>query len=158
VDAVFDLFGNPWIESPARRGRPPHVVTTRTRNRVSMLLALGWSTPRIAAALGVTLPTLRKHYFYELRQQEVARDRLELRRLELAWELAEGGNVGALKEFGKLMERNDRMEAEREMAAGSDKPAASVGKKVVAAQLAMDADADLMAELDEEAAAQNAVH
>lgn len=158
MDADFDLFGNPWIDEPVRRGRPPHVVTVRTRNRVSMLLALGWSTPRISSALGITLPTLRKHYFYELRQQEVARDRLELRRLELAWELAESGNVGALKEFGKLMERNDRMEAERAMAAGSDKAAPSVGKKVVAAQLAMDADADLMAELDEEAAAQNAVH
>ena len=126
-----------------------------------MLLALGWSTIRIATALGVTLPTLHKHYFYELRQQAVARDRLELRRLELAWELAEGGNVGALKEFGKLMERNDRMEAERFMASSpaADKaPTERVGKKVVDQQQAADADADLMAELEQEASAQNAVH
>jgi hypothetical protein len=161
VDAIFDLFGNPWIDAPKKRGRPLHEVTVRTRNRVSMLLALGWSTIRIATALGVTLPTLHKHYFYELRQQAVARDRLELRRLELAWELAEGGNVGALKEFGKLMERNDRMEAERFMASApaADKAAPErVGKKVVDKQLAADADADLMAELEQEASAQNAVH
>jgi len=126
-----------------------------------MLLALGWSTIRIAAAIGISLPTLHRYYFYELRQQEVARDRLELRRLELAWELAAGGNVGALKEFGKLMERNDRMEAERAMASPISSDRASterVGKKVLEEQRALDADADLMSELEQEAASQNAIH
>ena len=101
MTAIFDLFGNPYVEKPSKRGRPPHEVTLKTRNRVSMLVALGWTNPRVAAALGVTLPTLHKHYFYELRQREVARDRLDMRRLELAWELAESGNVGAFKEIGR---------------------------------------------------------
>lgn len=156
----FDLFGNPWVVDPPKRGRPPHEVSVRNRNRVSMLVALGWSNPRIASALGVTLPTLRKYYFYELRQREQARDRMELRRIELAWELAEKGNVGALKEFGKLVERNDRMEAEREMGSTpKSEPAAPprVGKKVIDEQRALDADADLMAELELEAQ-QNAHH
>lgn len=127
-----------------------------------MLVALGWTNPRIATALGVTLPTLHKYYFYELRQRDVARDRLELRRLELAWELAEKGNVGAFKEFGKLVERNDRMEVERAMGEkpkdeGAAKPAEKPGKKVMDEQRAMDADADLMAELEQEASL-NAVH
>jgi hypothetical protein len=158
VAAIFDLFGNPWIDAPKKRGRPVHEVTVKTRNRVSMLLALGWSTIRIATALGVTLPTLHKYYFYELRQQAVARDRLELRRLELAWEMAESGNVGALREFGKLLDRNDQMEAERTMAQQPqrDEPAsASIGKKVRDAQLARDADADLAAELEQEATQQH---
>lgn len=120
-----------------------------------MLLALGWSTIRIASAIGVTLPTLHKHYFYELRQQEAARDRLELRRLELAWDLAEGGNVGALKEFGKLVERNDRMEAERDMA--SRPRAERVGKKTLDERRAYDADTELNDELELEAAGQNAI-
>lgn len=163
MDVISDLFGNPWVDRPTKRGRPAHEVTVRTRNRVSMLLALGWTTIRIAAALGISLPTLHKHYFYELRQQEVARDRLELRRIELAWELAESGNVGALKEFGKLMERNDRMEAERSMSARTSDdraPTERVGKKELDVQRAHDADADLMAELDREAAGGdgNAVH
>jgi hypothetical protein len=158
----FDLFGNPWVDRPTKRGRPPHDVSAKNRNRVSMLVALGWTNPRIACALGITLPTLHKHYFYELRQREVARDRLELRRLELAWDLAEKGNVGAFKEFGKLLERNDRMEIERELGDDSkltEKPAAPerVGKKVQDAQRALDADADLMAELEREAS-QNARH
>lgn len=127
-----------------------------------MLVALGWASPRIATALGVTLPTLHKYYFYELRQRDVARDRLELRRLELAWELSEKGNVGAFKEFGKLMERNDRMEIERELGSDSKPDAAAhaperMGKKAQVAQRALDADADLMAELEQEAS-QNARH
>ncbi len=106
--------------------------------------------------MGVTLPTLHKYYFYELRQREVARDRLEVRRLEIAWELSEKGNVGAFKEFGKLLERNDRMEIEREMASTSKKddapePKERLGKKIMNEQRAIDADADLMAELEQEA-------
>lgn len=156
----FDLFGNPFVEKPTKRGRPPHEVTPKTRNRVSMLVALGWSNPRIATTIGVTLPTLHKHYFYELRQRDEARDRLELRRLEMAWDMAEAGNVGAFKEFGKLLERNDRMEAERKM--GERNPAETAqterpGKKMVDEQRAMDADADLMAELEREAS-QNVLH
>ena len=155
----IDLFGNPYVAKPTKRGRPQHAVTLKTRNRVSMLVALGWANPRIAVTLGVTLPTLHKYYFYELRQRDVARDRLELRRLELAWDMAEKGNVGAFKEFGKLVERNDRMEIERELSTkppeqpASEKP----GKKVQTEQRALDADADLMAELEQEAS-QNAHH
>ncbi len=62
------------------------------------------------------------------------------------------GNVGALKEFGKLLDRNDQMEAERSL--GSDdkpKPEAPRGKKIVDAERAVNADADLMAELEQEA-------
>lgn len=162
VTENFNLFGEPWVEKPTKRGRPPHEVNKKTRNRVSMLVALGWTNPRIAAALGVTLPTLHKYYFYELRQREVARDRLDMRRLELAWELAEAGNVGAFKEFGKLVERNDRMEAEREVGSkpkADEKVGAAekVGKKFVDERRALDADADLMAELEREAS-QNAHH
>jgi hypothetical protein len=156
----FDLFGNPFVERPTKRGRPPHDVTPKTRNRVSMLVALGWTNPRISAAMGVTLPTLHKYYFYELRQREVARDRLELRRLEMAWDMAEAGNVGAFKEFGKMLERNDRMEIERQMGSQPTPDASSPerpGKKVIDEQRAMDADADLMAELELEAS-QHALH
>lgn len=157
----FDLFGNPFVEKPTKRGRPKHEVTKKTRNRVSMLVALGWANPRISAVLGISLPTLHRYYFYEIRQREDARDKLEARRLELAWDLAEKGNVGALKEFGKLVERNDRMEIEREIGKeqpdGSTEPAVKQGKKEADEQKALDADRDLMSELEQEAA-QNAHH
>ena len=71
---VYDLFGDPIPANWGERGRPAHIPTQQ--NRVSMLVALGWTNPRIAAALYITLPTLRKHYFSELKFREVARDRL----------------------------------------------------------------------------------
>ncbi|AZN71998.1 hypothetical protein D5400_12575 [Georhizobium profundi] len=159
---VLDLFGNPWVDKPRRRGRPRHEVSEKTRKRVSMLVALGWGNQRIADTIGITLPTLHKYYFYEVGQRQTARDQLEARRLELVWQLAEAGNVGAHREFARLLERNDRMESERELGSQPNRsvvPAATdrLGKKALNMQLAMDADADLMAELEEEAS-QNARH
>lgn len=156
----FDLFGFPYVDKPKRRGRPKHIVTKKNRNRVNMLVAMGWSSPRIATTMEISLPTLHKYYFYELGGREAARDKLTLRRLELAWELSEKGNVGAFKEFGRLVEQNDRMEIESAMSARSpeaEAPSQRLGKKAIDAQRAVDADADLMAELEAEAA-QNVTH
>ena len=60
----------------------------------------------------------------------------------MAWELAEKGNVGAFKEFGKLIERNDRMEVERELGSTPKQNAKPVvqergGKKVLDARRAL---------------------
>jgi hypothetical protein len=119
------------------------------------MLAWGWSNERIAGVLRCTLPTLRKHYFSELKFREVARDRLTMEQAALLWAQGKDGNVAAMREFDRLMERNDRMGAEAAMAAvPADQPAAAkVGKKMVDQQRAMDADADLSAELELEAAA-----
>ncbi|WP_245282135.1 hypothetical protein [Rhizobium sp. LC145] len=138
------------------------MATEKNRNKVMLLLAMGWSNARIANALGITQPTLRKNYFQQLRCRDLARDRLEGARLDLAWELAKAGNVGAMREFARLMERNDRMELERELATEAKQPEKQVaverlGKKVMEEMRALDADADLMAELEREAT-QNARH
>jgi hypothetical protein len=109
MDQILDLFGDPVPAGWGQRGRPEHIPTQQNRNRVSMLVALGWSNKRIAAALIVTLPTLRKHYFSELKFRDVARDRLEANLAAKMWELFMSGNVAAGKEFRKLMERNDLM-------------------------------------------------
>nr|WP_276548939.1 hypothetical protein [Bradyrhizobium elkanii] len=74
-----------------------------------MLLACGWSNERIAAALRVTMPTLRKHYFSELKYRDVARDRLDASLLMRAWDGVQKGNVSAIRMFGHLLDRNDLM-------------------------------------------------
>jgi hypothetical protein len=155
VATIFDLFGDPVPENHGRRGRPQHIPTAENRNKVSMMLAWGWSNERIAGVLRCTLPTLRKHYFSELKFREVARDRLTMEQAAMLWAQGKDGNVAAMREFDRLMERNDRMGAEAAMAAvPADQPAAGkIGKKVVDQQRAMDADADLTAELELEAAA-----
>jgi hypothetical protein len=67
-----------------------------------------------------------------------------------------------LREFGKLLERSDRMEIERELSSEPkhEEPkvkAEKVGKKIADERRAIDADADLMAELEREAS-HNAHH
>ncbi len=95
MSEIFDLFGDPVPSNWGGRGRPEHIPTQQNRNRVSMLVALGWSNARIAAALYVTQPTLRKHYFSELKFREVARDRLEAGVAMKLWEGVQAGNVSA---------------------------------------------------------------
>lgn len=140
MNDIFDLFGNPFVVPDRKVGRPAHEATEKTRNRVKMLVALGWANPRIANALAISLPTLRKNYFHELKKREAARDQLEMRRLEMAWEMAQSGNVGAFKEFGRLMERNDQMLAAASFSGGNsgkdEERTQQVGKKEAAAQAA----------------------
>lgn len=153
----FDLFGDPIPENWGRRGRPQHIRTTENINKVTMLVALGWGNERIATAVDVTLPTLRKHYFSLIKRlRETARDRLEATYAMHLWKQVQEGNAGAMRLWQVFMDRNDRMEAERSMAT-EPKPE-RFGKKVLDEQRALDADADLTVELEQEAAAQNAVH
>lgn len=103
------LFGWPDMPWKGRRGKPPHLVTDEKVNKIKLLLALGWSNKRIAAALAISEPTLRKHYLSVLKVRGLARDALDARRAELLWAQVEKGNVGAMKQFGILLEANDRM-------------------------------------------------
>lgn len=103
------LFGWPVMPWKGRRGRPPHLPSPENVNRVKMLLAFGWSNERIANALNITQPTLRRHYLSVLNLRRLARDALDARRSELLWAQVEKGNVGAMKAFDRLLEVNDRM-------------------------------------------------
>ncbi|WP_316188313.1 MULTISPECIES: hypothetical protein [unclassified Bradyrhizobium] len=106
----FDLFGDPIPANYGGKGRPPHIPTTENRNRVNMLLACGWSNERIAGAMRITEPTLRKHYFSELKSRDVARDRLNAALLMKGFEGVQKGNATAIRLFLHLVERNDLMQ------------------------------------------------
>lgn len=149
-----DLFGYPVRPGRGKPGRPRFQVTQRDRNKVRLLLALGWSNTRIANAIEVSLPTLHRYFRAELKQRDAMRDRLDARRFEIAMEQANAGNIAALKELGRMIERNDLMTAETAMGAqpkNDDTPAEKVGKKIVDERRAIEADAELMAELEREA-------
>lgn len=109
VTQILDLFGEPVPANWGERGRPQHIASQQNRNRVSMLVAMGWSNKRIATAMFVTIPTLRKHYFSELKFRDVARDRLNATMAAKLWELFMSGNVAAGKEFRDFLEKNDLM-------------------------------------------------
>lgn len=100
----FDLWGDPVPEPVENRGRPKHEVTEEKRLRVSVLAAHGMTHDDIAAAMGISAPTLRKNYLRELRGG-LAQKRAEL--LVLKWKAAAGGNVSAMKEVQKDFEKAD---------------------------------------------------
>lgn len=138
----------------------PYEASDKDRNKVKLLLALGWSPTRIANGIGVSLATLKRYFRAELKSRDAMRDRLDARRFEIAMEQANAGNVSALKELAAMIDRNDRMEIERSM--GEKKPEAPAGprpgKKAIDEMRAAAADADLMAELESEAQNAGGLH
>lgn len=107
----FDLFGDPCTLPSGRRGRPSHRPSQEYANKISMLLALGWSQERIANACHISKPTLRKHYFALLKTRDIQRDRLDAVRFMQAYGQADKGNVGAMRLLGQMIEKNDMMHA-----------------------------------------------
>lgn len=103
----FDLFGDPIPEGFKGRGRPPHVVTEQKRKLVSTLAAFDKSDDQIAAALGVTGPTLRKYYFRELQMRVGGRVRLEGMALVSLADQVSAGNVSAIALLMKKIERHE---------------------------------------------------
>lgn len=139
-DMVFDLFGNPVRPGMGGRGRPAYEATEKDRNKVKLLLAVGWSNSRIANALAISLATLKRYFRAELKVRDQMRDRLEAARLEKAMDLAQGGNVGAMRQLDRLIDRQDikaanrRLKGEEEEVEEADPVPTSryVGKKELA--------------------------
>jgi predicted transcriptional regulator len=138
-DCDFDLFGHPVRLPSGRRGRPRHVATQENRNKVIMLLALGWSNERIAGALHISQPTLRNYYSSELKARLIQRDRLDASRFMKVWEQVEAGNVGAMRLLDQMIAKSDTMAAAAKFKdAEKDEP---VGKKESARREALKAQA-----------------
>ncbi|MDX5595644.1 MULTISPECIES: helix-turn-helix domain-containing protein [Stappiaceae] len=108
ADFEFDLLGDPIPEGFGKRGRPPHRVTDEKRKLVIQLLAFGWTLEKIAAALSITPPTLRKNYFRELKFKEEAKARVQAKCLSKLMEQVEAGNVSAIEKYMTRLERADQ--------------------------------------------------
>jgi hypothetical protein len=103
--APRDLFGDPVRAEPEGPGRPEHQWSLRNSNRINLLFATGHSVKEAALAIGVSVPTLRKHYFSEVEQWRVARLKLTAAQLERLNDEAEQGNVAAIKELFKRIDK-----------------------------------------------------
>jgi hypothetical protein len=106
----FDLFGHPVDQKRGGRGRPTHKVTEENRNKVKVMVAMGHEVDAIAAALDVSVPTLRKHYFSELKPASTARLRLRADLDEKLYLKAIDGDTSANKELDKRL-RTAELEA-----------------------------------------------
>lgn len=109
VDWDLDLLGDRIPEGLGRRGRPPHMPTDENRRKVMVLAAFDKNEQQIAAALSITPPTLRKHYFRELRSKLEARQRLEGKLLAALLSEVDKGNVSAIDKLFKRIDRHDMM-------------------------------------------------
>lgn len=128
--ARVDLFGDPIREARDGPGRPEHVWTKENSNKISLLFACGYQPKDAAQAIGVSVPTLRKHYFSELEQWRFARIRMEAKLLAQLNAEGEKGSVGAMKELAKRIDKG-RLEALAERVAdrGRKEPKRRLGKK-----------------------------
>jgi hypothetical protein len=101
----LDLFGQPVPRTRDKAGRPEHVWTVENSNKINLIFATGGVPKDAAAVLGITMPTLRKHYFSELEQWRVARLRLKAAQLQQLHTEGQKGNVAAIKELFKQMDK-----------------------------------------------------
>jgi hypothetical protein len=80
-------------------GRRPYRPTSEQRDDVRMFKADGWSDDRIASRLGISRPTLLKHFAQELEGGADEERQFALRKLR---EAADKLNVAAIKEYLKV--------------------------------------------------------
>lgn len=104
----FDLLGDPVPENKGKPGANGHVATAANAKKIRLLLVSGFTFEGIAKEMGISVPTLRKHYFQngrvkyrEARARAIAQERG--RNLLLLDAEAEKGNVSALKEMRKVV-------------------------------------------------------
>lgn len=130
MEPEFDLLGDPIPPGWTKRGRPPHVPTDEKRKLVIQLQAFGWTMEKIAMALSITPPTLRKNYFRELKKRFESKAIVEAAVLNALMKQVEAGNVSAIDKYLKRLDKKDREDlaervANRSIATRSPK----VGKK-----------------------------
>lgn len=110
-----DLWGDPIPDNWGKPGRPEHVATTDNANKIMVLLALDWDNQRIARALGISVPTLRKHYKFLVKARQGARARLEGAAMLALAGKAVGGDVQAIRELRRELDRADRQSQHAEL-------------------------------------------
>ena len=104
----FDLLGDPIPDNLGKPGANGHIATADKVNKVKLLVVAKWTSAQIAEELGISVPTLRRHYF---RNRSIKRARkhsiseIRGRVLLLLDQQAKDGNVAAIKELGKIVEK-----------------------------------------------------
>ncbi|SEM88324.1 hypothetical protein SAMN05192583_1393 [Sphingomonas gellani] len=132
-----DLFGDPILPRNEGRGRPEHVWSLENSNKVLLAFASGLSVKDAATAIGLSVPTLRKHYFAEVAKRAAARLRMNMTQLSRLNDEAAKGNVTAEKELFKRLDKA-ALDQLSDQVAHHSKPAKpeKLGKKALAQQAA----------------------
>lgn len=125
----FDMLGDPIPENFGQRGKPPHVVTEEKRKLVIQLAAFDYTKAQIAAALGITKPTLRKYYLSELKKKDDALLIVRAKALSHLMKQVEAGSVSAISKYLDRLDKHERKVMAEEMASSKPEKKIYVGKK-----------------------------
>lgn len=104
-------------------GRPEFAPTDEDREKVRVLKAGGMTNEAIAEVIGVSEPTLRKHFSYEL---DIATAKVRADLLMARYRAAMGGNVQAQN---KMIEQVSANAAQRKVSPEKDEKKPKLGKK-----------------------------
>lgn len=150
----FDLLGDPIPEGRGKAGRTGHVATKENASKIRVLLLAGMAVGEIAKHLGLSAPTLRKHYFQSGKvnarlAQEMALSETRAKNMLLLQKEADKGNVSAIKEMNRITDKIERDMIERDMSRTPKTESIGVkAKRVIDAKSAED---ELLADLEKEA-------
>lgn len=128
----FDLLGHPIPDNHGEVGRTGHVVTPENVNKVRSLVIAGWTARAIAEEIGVTGPTLTKHYLNSRPVREAKRRALSEAKATVLVQLsaaAAKGNVTAIKEMHRIVEKEELAIVGRELSSPKKKSGPKLGKK-----------------------------
>ena len=147
-----DLFGNPVRSNKGQRGRPALEITQEDRDAVEAALVKGYTNQRICQAVGISLPSLKRHFRAALQKRDQARDRLELALfVAMARAAIEDRKPAAATKLLEMMRRDEMLGIEERLSKDREPRPEPEGKKQKVARLALDADAQLEADLKQEA-------
>jgi len=126
----LSLFGWPVVEPREKAGRPEHEATAENRNKVMMMLAFKMTNAEIGKALGVSQPTLRKHYLQELGQRRAALLQLKATRWSVLYQKAiVEQDTSAIKELGREIDKHDLVELSAAFGRAKPEKKQRLGKK-----------------------------
>jgi hypothetical protein len=104
---IIGLFGWPVNVSDRSAGRPEHEWSLENSNVINAIFADNGSIADAALVLGISQPTLRKHYFSEVSGFKLASRRALAHALSLLWQKAETGDTSAIDKLLKRLDRAD---------------------------------------------------
>jgi hypothetical protein len=142
-EPVLDLLGDPWTKAKDPRGRKAHKRQPQLAEMVALLLSTGSKEEEIALRIGLSVPTLKKYYFRELRDGSTLIRQMLIARM---WKSAMAGNVSATKWLDEKLAKGELAEfIKAQQAEPGSKAAprpAKLGKKEEAALAAASAGED----------------
>ncbi|OWV64255.1 hypothetical protein CDZ97_10225 [Mameliella alba] len=156
VDLKFDLLGDPIPDGRGEPGRTGHVPTAENARKIRALLVAGMKNQQIAKEIGISVPTLRKHYFQNGKikarlAREMAIAEMRARNILRLDAQADKGNVSAMRALEPLLEKAERELIERDLGEADKPQEQSLGRKREREMAGFEADDELDRELSQEA-------